>query len=575
MYVVKNALKCISRAKGRNILIGIIVLVIAISACIGLSIRQAASDAKQDALDDLSVTATISFDRGGQMSGFQTPPDMGSDGERGEFDKSQFSQMMGQSSSLTLDEYQKYASHESVDDFYYSYTVSINGSDDFSPVSNSTTDSDEETDTEETETEGTDTDETDTDESGSGSGSGFDFNFGSGFGGGKLNFQINLSDFQIVGYSNKTAMVDFAPGGTSSVTEGTVFDESTENFDCIISSELATYNSLNVGDSVTVCNPQNEEETYTLNIVGVYTNTAANNNEFANMMEMTLNDPANQIYMSYNALNKMVGLSETANSAETEDEGEDEGEEEEASTASGLRGSLSATYVFKTVENYEKFKTEVYSMGLDESYTVNSTDVSDYEESLKPLNSLNSMTGWFLIIILLIGAIILIVLNIFNVRERKYEIGVLTAMGMKKGKVAMQFLTEIFVVTLIAVIIGIGVGAVSSVPVADALLENQIASQEAEEKQFDQNFGIPQDVGNIPNMGGMGGPGGGGFNFSDTAKDFAKGTVEFISDINGAINLTVVWQMFGIAILLTLVSGAVSMLFIMRYEPLKILANRD
>ena len=42
MFVLKNALKCIARSKARNILIGIIVLVIATSACIGLSIRQAA-----------------------------------------------------------------------------------------------------------------------------------------------------------------------------------------------------------------------------------------------------------------------------------------------------------------------------------------------------------------------------------------------------------------------------------------------------------------------------------------------------------------------------------------------------
>lgn len=45
MYILKNTLKCISRAKGRNILIGIIVLVIAFSACVGLSIRQAAESA--------------------------------------------------------------------------------------------------------------------------------------------------------------------------------------------------------------------------------------------------------------------------------------------------------------------------------------------------------------------------------------------------------------------------------------------------------------------------------------------------------------------------------------------------
>lgn len=46
MYIFKNAIRCIGRSKGRNILIGIIALIIAVSACIGLSIRQAAESAK-------------------------------------------------------------------------------------------------------------------------------------------------------------------------------------------------------------------------------------------------------------------------------------------------------------------------------------------------------------------------------------------------------------------------------------------------------------------------------------------------------------------------------------------------
>ena len=67
MYVIKNALRCIGRSKGRNILIGMIALVIAISACIGLSIRQASENAKETALDGMHVTASISYDRGGMM----------------------------------------------------------------------------------------------------------------------------------------------------------------------------------------------------------------------------------------------------------------------------------------------------------------------------------------------------------------------------------------------------------------------------------------------------------------------------------------------------------------------------
>ena len=68
MYIIKNALRCICRAKGRNVLIGIIALVIAVSACIGLSIRQAAESAKTSTLAELSITATISYDRNSMMN---------------------------------------------------------------------------------------------------------------------------------------------------------------------------------------------------------------------------------------------------------------------------------------------------------------------------------------------------------------------------------------------------------------------------------------------------------------------------------------------------------------------------
>ena len=68
MYIFKNALRCISRSKGRNVLIGIIVFVIGVSACIGLSIREAAENAREETLSNMSVTGTISFDRKSAMS---------------------------------------------------------------------------------------------------------------------------------------------------------------------------------------------------------------------------------------------------------------------------------------------------------------------------------------------------------------------------------------------------------------------------------------------------------------------------------------------------------------------------
>ena len=250
---------------------------------------------------------------------------------------------------------------------------------------------------------------------------------------------------------------------------------------------------------------------------------------------------------------------------------------------SKITGTLSATYSFADTESYYAFETEVRTLGLSEDYTVSSSDVSAYENSLAPLETLSTMAGWFLIVILIIGGVILVVLNIFNVRERKYEVGVLTAMGMKKWKVAAQFICEILVVTMIAVIIGAGVGAVSSVPVTNALLEGQVESQNSQQSQMEQNFGRPGDFGGgFPggNMGGM--PGGMPSDFPDDIGGgknpfggMFEGAANYITEVDSAMNLTVVFQMIGVGLLLTLVASAASVLFIMRYDPLKILANRD
>ena len=541
MYIIKNALRCIGRSKGRNILIGIIALVIAVSACIGLSIRQAAESAKKSALDGMSITATISYDRAsamGNMAGSR--PGMGGGGFMGgSFDPSQFGDVMGKGSSLTLEEYQKYAQAESVQDFYYTLTAYFNGSESFNPVSDETADDSEESD-------GTLDGSLDGEESNRPSMPG-------GMGG-MMGGSFSSGDFSIIGYSSDSSMTAFI-NGNASIVDGSMFEEGTSELFCVISEELAMYNGVSVGDTVIITNPNLDTETYTLTVWGIYTSNQ--NNDFSMSMFGASQDPANRIYMSANALQSILDASEAA------------------ADDTKVTGSLNATYSFADIESYEKFEEEVRALGLDESYTVSSSDISAFESSLTPLNTLGTMAGWFLLVILIIGGIILVVLNIFNVRERKYEVGVLTAMGMKKWKVAAQFMCEILVVTMLAVIIGAGIGAVSAVPVTNALLEGQAQSQSNQQSQMEQNFGRPGDFGggfpggnmpsDMPDIGGGKNPFG----------DMFSGAADYITEVDSAMNLTVVFQMIGVGHLLTLIASAASVLFIMRYDPLKILANRD
>ena len=188
-------------------------------------------------------------------------------------------------------------------------------------------------------------------------------------------------------------------------------------------------------------------------------------------------------------------------------------------------------------------------MGLDESYTISSSDLTSYEQSLEPLQNLSKYAGYFLIVILVIGGIILVVLNIFNIRERKYEIGVLSAIGMKKSKISLQFLTELLCVTFLALIIGSGIGAVSSVPLTNALLAHQIESNaqtaHGQNERFGREMGTPggspenssaEDSADAPSSGTAPDDisGKGGF--------FGGQVADYVDSVSSAANLTVLIQ---------------------------------
>ena len=559
MYIIKNALRSISRAKGRNILIGIIALAIAISACVALSIKESASKAREDTLSLMNITAQISMDRQSMMQGAMGQPS--DDGEKPFFDRDAMKEMLQGGSELSLDEYQTYAAAESVKDSYYSLSVTLDASGDLEPIDTMGTFTAGDSEASESSSQ--------TPEAPNGMGGG---KGGRDFGG----MMGTQGDFTVVGYSGDNAMTDFVSGNCS-ITEGVVFDENTTANECIISEELATYNNLEVGGSITLANPNNTDETFTFTVVGIYSGEQEASSGFMGGFS-TATDASNKIMTSYDALKAICDTSsESAEEVTDENSG--------MTTSTAVQGSLNYTYVFADVEAYEAFADEAAALGLSEDYTISSTDITEFENSLVPLENLSKTAGYFLLVVFIIGAVILIVINIFNIRERKYEIGVLTAIGMKKWKVASQFVTELFVVTLAAIIVGAGIGAAVSVPVTNALLSAQITSNQQTQQSMTEGFGrdtmaggggmtgMPtrpdSDSGQVPEMpensGGFGG-------FMGNIKDSAA---NYISEVSYSTDLVVILQLIGVGILLTLVSSLAAMLFIMRYEPLKILTNRD
>ena len=528
MLIFINAFKSITRAKGRNILIGIIVLTIAISASVALAIRNSAEIAKTNGLDSQTITGMISVDRQKMIEDAQGSAD------RANMDD--LRELMQQYSDLSLFELQDYANSDYVENFIYTASSSMNAGGEIEAYS-----------TESSSTENSSANQNARDQ---------DAPRGVG-GGGMIIGGMAMGDFSVIGYSAENAMTNFI-SGESKITDGEMFDITSADLNCLISNELAAFNNLSVGDSFTLTNPNNEDETYSFTITGIYTNTSSANTS-GQMRFSSAMDPANLICVSFNALNILAEESELNAVIEENEYGME--------TTTALSMQTSGTYVFSNKDNYYSFENELKSKGLSEYYVLSSADINNYESSLIPLENLSSFAATLLLIILSVGAVILIVLNIFNIRERKYEVGVLTAIGIKKTKVAAQFVVELLAITLIAITIGTGIGAVISVPVSNNLLESQIQSQESAQTMQEQNFGRPTMLDG--NSGGNRVQG--GFNI---LTGNAGNAVEYIDTINATINFNILLQLIGIGIMLTVFSSLVAIVFVLRYDPLKILANR-
>lgn len=473
MYIFKNAIRNVFRSKGRSILIGIILFVLMFNACIGLSIHQASITSQNASLELTNITGQISQNRMNMMKDFEPG------------NKEDMKEKMDSIESLSLDELQKYADSDYVSKFYYSASLSLQASDNFSLMENQQQ------------------------------------------GPGPMG-QGNSSSITMTGYENDEAMTDFTDG-TSTITEGNMFDEQTEENQCIIPEDLATYNGVSVGDTITL--KVDDSTTVNFVVTGFYSSTSSN----------PMN-ASNTIYTSYNVVNN---LSETYD----------------------LDLNVNGTYVFNTVKDFNKFKKECTKKGLSDSYTVTSSDLQSYQQSIVPLQNLSKFATYFLIVVFVIGAIVLVVLNIFSIRERKQEIGILCALGMNKTKIALQFFSETLFIALFAFIVGSGLGAVTSVPITNTLLESQISSTDSMNETKEQNFSRQQTP---PNNDSSQQPKTDESNNQPQEKGLEKVTTVF-----EAMNFNVLLEVGAIAFVLVIISNCAALLCVMRYDPSSILSNRD
>lgn len=352
------------------------------------------------------------------------------------------------------------------------------------------------------------------------------------------------SDITIEGV-NAYAYINGASDGGLTIKDGTYFDEDSLD-SVIISYEFAELNSLKVGDTFKLKNIYTEKSV-ALTVIGIYDTSS----ERAN---------ANTMYMNTETAAKFFDTDEYNN---------------------GNYAVGNVKFYMINSDRADEFVEKVNAefTELKESNLKFAVDTSEYDSVSGSLESVASFADTILIIVIVAAVIIITLIVMINVKDRRYEIGVLMSLGANKKNIIGQIATELLLVGTLGFALASVTGTVFADSLGQSILDSQTA---ASSKQSEQNFGRP---GAMPNMPGQ--PGSDNSRSSKNSstpdmpdmpnmKDVISGNrndkkVEL--DINAEpLDYLLLFVTGYVVILLALILPSAN---IMRYQPKEILAGKE
>lgn len=331
----------------------------------------------------------------------------------------------------------------------------------------------------------------------------------------EIKIKRQVPNLVVIGYSDLSLLEEFQLG-LREIHNGRIFKDTNE---CIVSEEFSKLNELELGDTIKVTNVDNQDQILTLHITGIYVDgTIAQ----PNGSNWAVNNRRNEILTNYDTISNIE-----AEGVYTE-----------------------AVFYLKSPKYSKLFEEEVREKGLPDIYNVN-TDAASYNQIVKPVEGLNKVTVIFSFLILFFGGTVIVLLSVLLVRERKYEIGVLRAMGMEKAKVALGLVIESFIIIIVCFVSGLLVGNIVAQPVADIILNDQVQIAKESRIQSNGDYGAGVISNEINNE-----------------VEYTELTNIVITNSFGSILFTLCLSVF-----LGFISSLAGVIYIMKYEPLKLLSQ--
>ena len=346
----------------------------------------------------------------------------------------------------------------------------------------------------------------------------------------------NQVDFTI---SANTTMkyLDSFTNNNYKLTKGrllTTKDQNTNN--CVIETNFASDNDLSVGDTFTITTTVNDETiTQELTIVGIYEIQSTNEIGSAHF-----NNPVNTIYTDLSIGQTLTGSSENI---------------------------TSAIYYLDDPENAEAF-VELAKKKSDIDFDTFSLDANNrlYQQNASSLESMQSFAKMFLWIVVIAGSAILCLILALTIRNRYYEIGVLLSLGQSKVKIIAQQLIEVGLIAVVAFVISLGTGQLTSHYMGN-MLESSSASNVM---QMGQKGDQPNENQNQSDSNQQ-------KNNTQTKENFLGNMMQGPSNQELDVSITGenIIQLAGVTAAICIVSIAVPAAYVLRLTPRQILSRKE
>ncbi|MDR0138746.1 ABC transporter permease [Metabacillus idriensis] len=350
-----------------------------------------------------------------------------------------------------------------------------------------------------------------------------------GMGGGPM----SAADITLQGVMFTDSVQSFL-NSESTIVEGRhLTDEDLEKHVTVIEKTLAKDNELAVGDKVTVQSTADEETSLELEIVGIYETASAGTD--LGGRNVTAMNPYNLLYVPYTAASALKGAD--------------------------YEGTIDqAVYYMNDPEKIDSFiDAAKENSSIDfETFKLDADDQT-YQQMIGPINNVASFSKNVVYLVTIAGAVILGLIIMMSIRERKYEMGVLLAIGEKKWKLIGQFLVEILIVAVLA----LGVSSLSGQAVAKQF-GDQLLSQEL--TQTEETASNPASFGGGRGGLGMGGP----IGMQQSAAE-----AEPIDELQIEVTGKDLGLLFGIGLLIAIISALIPALSVLRLQPKTILTKQD